>query len=76
MTESYIIDSLMNRIITFENIPPENSRFVNVNLVDTQNIVDHQTNANTKKIITECYLHLVEKWLKTRNKFRQIGKIE
>ena len=49
-SESYIIDSLVNRIIELENILPENSRFANVNLVDTQNIVEQQTNANSKQI--------------------------
>ena len=38
-------------------------------------LVEQQTNANTKKV-RECHLHLVKKWLESKNELRPIEKIK
>ena len=66
---NHFVDTALNDSVNVEKLPRHK------NTETSHSIVERQMNANTKKA-TECHLHIVTKWLETKNEFRPIEKIE
>jgi hypothetical protein len=76
MAENPVVESLVERILELEsNESNSNSRFVDINIEDTSNIIQVQENTNTQKT-TRSHIRLFQEWLATKNEFRDCSQIE